>query len=149
MKKTILLFVAIISLNSCSSDDDNGTQNNTENAAQLILGTWNLVSSTEDGVSLNLTECDFQETYSFDSSGNYTTLEYFNDTAPCGNEYISGGSYILDGVDVTFTIGSDIYTQQIQNITETELVLREVYTETDQTNNQGQTFIFVDTYQRQ
>jgi hypothetical protein len=142
MKKIFpILAILMIALSSCSSDYEGGN-NNTENATELILGTWRLVSSTENGTSLSQDECDLQETYSWDSSGNFTEILYDNNTEPCGSPFENNGSYTISGTDVTFTLGNDTFTQQIQNINENQLVLREIYTDN------GTTIEFIDTYQK-
>ncbi len=140
-KAIFFLFIISFSI-SCSSDDDSQNSNNTDNAQQLILGTWNLSSLSRNGENLPQSVCDQQETYSFDSSGNYTEIYYLNEIEPCGDSFESGGVYSLDGDNVTFTIGNDTFTKIIQNISSNQLVLREVYTDN------GTTLEFIEFYEK-
>ena len=50
MKKIILLLITIVSLSSCSSSDGDTSSSN------IIIGTWQLKSETENGVE-RATDC--------------------------------------------------------------------------------------------
>ena len=139
IKNITLLLLFTATLINCSSNDDNQTSN-VKNASELILGTWNIVSQTEDGIQIPLSKCRLEEAYSFDSSGNYTVF-FDNESEECAS-YEINGTYTVENDNVTFAIGRDTYTQQIQNISNNQLVLREVYTKN------GKTLIYIDTYEK-
>lgn len=141
MSKIFRITLIVVFLISCSNDEDN-SPNNFENANELILGTWNKVSTTENGIEIPLNTCDSQESYSWDSSGNYTEILYGNQTEPCGNAFENNGSYTIIGINITFNLGNDIFTQEIQNITNEQLILKEVYIDN------GTTITFIDTYEK-
>ncbi|MDB4108624.1 lipocalin family protein [Flavobacteriaceae bacterium] len=144
MTKSFTILLLALFLISCSSDDDNGL-NNTENANELILGTWKKITETLDGSQVTQNICELQERYSYDTSGNFVELYYgnTNTTEPCGNLAENTGPYSISGIEITFTLGGDAFVQKIQNISSTELVLKEVYID-----EEGIAFTYVETYEK-
>ena len=78
MKKTILLFIAILGIISCSENDSNLETT----VSDPIIGTWQLQSAFEDGVDF-ATECNKKSTAKF-SEGGTLTLEIFK-SQPANN----------------------------------------------------------------
>lgn len=100
MKKLFLLFISVLSLNSCSSSDD---ENNDE-VATTIIGKWNLISV--NGETAN--NCRKQTTHTFENNF-YKSVEYYlhdNDVNDCrdlnfSSEWKESGNnkYTLKGLE--------------------------------------------------
>lgn len=145
MKKIITTLITILLTVSCSNDDDSNSEQvqfNTENAEELIMGDWKLVSSSEDGETLNLSECQLQQTISFNDDGIYSEILY-NGNEPCGSGYENIGSYTIDNVIISYSLGGVNFIQEVININESNLILKEIYTESN-----GITYTYLDTYTR-
>lgn len=78
MKKIILLLITIVSLYSCSSNDENET-------TDAIIGTWQLNSYTEIGVERS-DECSRKTTINFSENGIATVIGFENDGNSCKSE---------------------------------------------------------------
>lgn len=135
--KIILLAVVTTCLTfSCSSDDDDAS------SSASLVGTWKWTSSSENGVDDPLTECDLLDTYTFTST-QATYLEYYsdNDMAPCEfDTYMA--TYTISGNVITFTVGSEVYTEDIELTAST---LTFIYQE----DFNSETFIYKDVYTKQ
>ena len=83
MKKiTLLLSLAFLAF-SCSDDDDSGSVSSAD-----LIGTWTLVSLSEDGVAIELDECEDNDTITF-SDTQVVSASYYFDGTDC----------VLDGAD--------------------------------------------------
>lgn len=100
MKKSLEILLLSIFLISCSSDNDN-LSNNIENADEHTLGTWKKIAETLDGSEVNQNICELQERYSYNTSGNFVELYYANTntTEPCGTLDQNIGSYTINGIE--------------------------------------------------
>lgn len=78
MKKFIYLFIAIISLSSCNSNDDDLDQD-------PIIGKWQLISAKEDTVDYS-DECLRKSTITFLENKTVTVTNYYDDGNGCENE---------------------------------------------------------------
>lgn len=72
MKKIIYLFIAIISLTSCSNNDDDDS---TSPSIDLIVGKWEIVSQTMDG-EVESPDCDENDILEVFENGTYTLDAY-------------------------------------------------------------------------
>jgi hypothetical protein len=79
MKKIILLLITIISLSSCSSNDDDTASLN------AIIGNWQLQSITENGEERS-TDCTRKSTLTFLENGSATSKNYNDDYGICEND---------------------------------------------------------------
>jgi hypothetical protein len=91
MKKIILLLITIVSLSSCSSNDDDATSD-----SDNLIGTWQLTSSKEAGTETS-TECSRKNTLTFSENGNATNLGFYEENNVCESEsgtftWVSNGS---------------------------------------------------------
>lgn len=73
MKRLNLLvgLMALIFAYSCSSDDDGGSQDR-------IIGTWKQHQYFEDGVEVQLEDCEYEATIVFSAEGTFTS-EFYDD----------------------------------------------------------------------
>jgi hypothetical protein len=84
MKKIILLLITIVSLSSCSSNDDDTASLNP------IIGNWQLKSMTENGEERS-NDCSRKSTVTFLENGNGSNISYDenydgNGNAVCKND---------------------------------------------------------------
>ncbi len=65
MKKLLVIFMSLVFLTACSSDDDSGT-----NSDDPILGVW-FLADVENGESINFNEneCNTQSSLDFEADG--------------------------------------------------------------------------------
>jgi hypothetical protein len=166
--KKIKLFLAAAALvvlgNSCSSDDDSG--GSSINQDQLI-GTWQIVSLTEDGEAVELSECELTETLVFTAS-EFTSNQPFTfndecDTSEFSLPYTLDGNVISAGVDgvnldelpIDFgdlfgdlidvediEVETETSTSEITTLNETTLVIRDTFQDEEGTE------VDVTTYRR-
>jgi len=129
----MLLFIAAaFTFTSCGNDDDGGNQDR-------LIGIWTLENIFENGIEdPELTDCDRQETFSFDADGTAENKIYYqeDEDGPCVlDETETGtwendgdGSYILTSefgsfsVDITFEGNTfyfeDVYTDEGMTFTD-------------------------------
>jgi hypothetical protein len=88
MKKIILLLITIVSLSSCSSNDDDIASLN------AIIGNWQLKSMTENGEERS-TDCTRKNTVTFLENGNGSNISY--------DENYDGNATCENAVNGTFT----------------------------------------------
>jgi len=72
MKKTILLFFVIIAITSCTENDSNLDTT----VSDPIIGEWQLQSIIENGVNVDLTECEKKSTLKFNEDGSSKAISY-------------------------------------------------------------------------
>ncbi len=145
MKKIILFFtVFAMSLLSCNSDDSN---DNLEINQQNLLGKWYIKGGTIDNGTF--------ENYTHDCTTNKDFQEFFSNQELIFNGYnsncvlndIETSNWVLNGSELTVrnqnsaTITYE-YNYTIENLTASELVLKESVNEPDGT------FIYRNTYTR-
>jgi hypothetical protein len=128
---------------SCSSDDDNNTENQTLSNAELIIGSWTWSAQSENGVDLGpLSECELLETFIYDGS-QVEQIDYSGSL--CQQIFSSVESYsIMDSMLIFSDIDdpTDSYSEEIIELNETTLKLR--YEE----NFNNENYILIDTYTR-
>ena len=80
MKKLLILSIAVFTLFSCSSDD-----NNSDSSIQsdLIIGKWNLSASTAGSLS----SCIRQSNIELKQDGTYNLIQYYEDSNGCNIGY--------------------------------------------------------------
>lgn len=91
-----LIVIALISLSSCSSKDDDNMQNDT-NFAELIVGQWLPTEMTINGTT-STNPCDFAIAYRF------------SDNASFGEGIIDGNVCVFAGNNGGYTIEGSIVT---------------------------------------
>ena len=145
MKKLLYLFsIVVLTLTSCSSDDDSNT--NTINS-QNLLGKWYVKGGTiNNGAFENYEhECassrDFQE---FFSNGE-TTFNGYNTS--CELNEIETSNWVLNGATLTISNTNFDpmiyeYSYTIEKLDDNELIIKETVTEPDGT------FVYKSTFTR-
>ncbi len=101
MKKLNLLLVFLIGITilSCSSDDNDSSSNE-----PTIIGEWILVNQIYDGQNENLSDCELQETLTFNSNG--TLISYYTDNEPC-EFFTENQQYELNGDELKILFGQN------------------------------------------
>ncbi|MDG4716190.1 lipocalin family protein [Winogradskyella marincola] len=132
MKKLNLLLGILIGLAilSCSSNDNDSSPNE-----PTILGEWILVNQIYDGQNENLSDCELQETLTFNSNG--TLISYYTDNEPC-EFFTETQQYELNGTELKILFGQNSdFRFNILTLTATELSIENFYRdgETLDTNN--------------
>lgn len=97
MKKILYLFIAIVSITSCESNE--------EINSDPIIGTWQLQSVLENGTE-QATDCEKKTTIVFLENGT-TTNESFNDDGNNGCESNTDSSTWVNIGNSTYRIDSD------------------------------------------
>ena len=97
MKKIVFLLITIVSLSSCSSNDDDTSSLN------IIIGTWQLKSQTENGEE-RTTNCSKKSTLTFLENGNGSQISYDesydeNGNAICEND--NNGTFTWENTNAT------------------------------------------------
>lgn len=107
MKKIILLFsVFALVFTSCSSDDDNGSED-------PFVGTWKYYKYFENGVEIPLEECEELTTLVITSNGVFKTTVYENMGNGCEVEYVATGTWENVGSGMySTTLDGDTYVQE-------------------------------------
>jgi hypothetical protein len=132
-----LTLCLLLLFTSCGSDDSNDNNDgDPSNFEELIIGTWVYTSSTFNGESTELTECDFFSTLLFNSSQLITTEIY---GASCDMSDIVTEDYSISGNMLSLTYQGDSYIAEISTLNTTTLSIME----TEDSD------VYVDTYTRQ
>lgn len=122
MKKLNLLFGILIAVTilSCSSDDDDSNSNES-----TILGEWILVNQIYDGQNENLSDCELQETLTFNSDG--TLISYYTDNDPC-EFFTEIQQYELNGDELKILFGQNSdFRFNVLTLSTTELSIENFY----------------------
>jgi len=100
MKKTVLLFLALILFLSCSSDKSN-TQIN------ILFGEWKLTSFVNEQNDIIITESDFE-------NSNAITISFNEDFSYVGNTILNGffGEYTLNN-SKTVLVLLDVFSTEV------------------------------------
>ena len=108
MKKLILLLsVFALVLTSCSSDDDDSSQD-------PFIGTWKYSQYFEDGVEIPLEDCEDLTTVVISSNGTFSTNSYWDFGTGCEVDYTATGTWENLGSGAYSTTESgDTYVQQV------------------------------------
>lgn len=128
----------VLSMMSCGNDDDNARSN-----ADLIIGTWQLDSETENGQQIQLDDCERRATVQF--IGDIFTSTFYDDfdnPGTCEVDETFSASYNVSGNMLSVTSFGLTDTIEITTLNDSILVL----TETD-TDEDG-TFVYVTTFIR-
>ena len=112
MKNKFLILSLLVSsfFTACSSDDDGGDN------IDPIIGTWQKTAEIEDGVEIELDECELQSTFTFTSNGELSSISYYEYEDEClfdtsssnwdnqgNNVYGIGEEAIEDSIEFTFS----------------------------------------------
>jgi hypothetical protein len=129
LKKIILLLITIVSLSSCSSNDDDIAFLN------AIIGNWELKSMTENGEERS-TDCTRKNTVTFLENGNGSNISYDgNGNTTCENaangtftwENLTGSIYKIiedediSEVQITFSQDKSIFSIEISETFDDEV----------------------------
>ncbi len=133
--------LAAISFSACSDDDENGLSATPEN----IAGTWQIIQ--EKGWEIDWGEKDtFLEKYP-DEDGWYYTFTFdkdgsFTETEIWGQEVVdtNNGSYSISGKELIMDYDNESIKYEIRKLTASELVLQEIYKESDYSFEETLTF---------
>lgn len=110
MKKTLLLLTAFVftfSLTSCSSDDDNSSQD-------PFVGTWKYFTYFEDGVEYPLDDCESQDTFVISSNGTFQITRHDEFGGECQIDIqVSGTWENLGNGTYSSTTDGDTYVQNV------------------------------------
>ncbi|KGL63957.1 lipocalin family protein [Polaribacter sp. Hel1_85] len=139
MKQIIFLFLAIATLSSCETNEDDNPS-----SSDLIIGKWQLISDKENGTEIS-TECERKSTITFSENGTSTEVYYYND---------GSNNCITESETATWeNLGSSTYKVDYGNgDTETaKITFSENNTEFSITNTDvynGVTYTYVITYKK-
>ena len=126
---TVLLTLVYLFALSCSSDDDSSGDNMPTTSELLTASIWYQESRSPG----TLSDCEKNSSFKFNTD-NTVTVESFNDNAgPCESEGILNATYVLNGMTITITLGTDVIIATINSISETELSV---------TDSEGETVVF-------
>ena len=134
LSKTIkILQVVIISILtfSCSSDDDSSSGGgDTATTAELLTSsTWYQESRTPG----NFTDCEKNTSVKFNTNNTVIVETFSEDTGTCESQGADSAAYVLNGMSLTITIGTEVITATINSISQSSLNI---------TDNQGDTIVF-------
>ena len=102
MKKiTLLLGLAFLAF-SCSSDDSGDNENNVLSQAELLIGTWDLIEESEDGVLVDLGECGNLGQLIFEEE-EFLAVGFFEneESNECEIDGFSVGTYVVNENEAT------------------------------------------------
>ena len=99
MKKIILVLIAILSLSSCNSNDDDLDQD-------PIIGKWQLTSAKDDNVEYS-DDCTRKSTITFLENKTVTVAGYYDDSNGCESEADSFGWMNLGNSSYEFTYNTN------------------------------------------
>ncbi|MBO6881333.1 lipocalin family protein [Winogradskyella sp.] len=122
MKKLNLLLGLLIGLTilSCSSDDNDSNTNE-----PTIIGEWILVNQIYDGQNENLSDCELQETLTFNSNG--TLISYYTDNDPC-EFFTETQQYELNENELKIIFGQNSdFRFNVLTLSATELIIENFY----------------------
>lgn len=131
-KNVITLCFLLITITSCSSDDNSETDDNQAS----IIGTWKFTSSSTNGVTDNVEACDLLNMLVINSS-QISITEYWG--ADCSETDIFTISYTISGKSITIIEGGESYTLEILTLNERTLSIKEI--------DEGD--VYIETYTRQ
>lgn len=118
-KKALALCFLLITITSCSSDDNSETDDNQAS----IIGTWKFTSGSTNGVTDSVEACDLLNTVVI-SSNQMNFTEYWG--ANCTEKDTYSISYTISGELITITEGGESFTLNILTLNETTLSIKEV-----------------------
>ncbi|MGS2727933.1 lipocalin family protein [Psychroserpens sp. BH13MA-6] len=122
MKKLNLLLGLLIGLTILSCSSDNNDSNSNE---PTIIGEWVLVNQIYDGQNENLSDCELQETLTFNSNG--TLISYYTDNDPC-EFFTDNQQYELNGSELKIIFGQNSdFRYNVLDLTATELSIENFY----------------------
>ncbi len=127
-----IIFTACLTF-SCSKDDSPAKIN-----SELIVGTWRLTDSSNDGNTVTLSACDLLNTILFTKS-QITYVSHFKGTTTVCTSDSSISKYSISGNTVTDSYQS----KEIIVLDSTELALKYVVTKNDEIS------VIIDTYTKQ
>lgn len=122
MRKLNLLLVILIGITflSCSSDDNDSSSND-----PTLIGEWILVNQIYDGQNENLSDCELQETLTFNSNG--TLVSYYTDNDPC-EFFTETQQYELNGDELKILFGQNSdFRFNVLTLSTTELSIENFY----------------------
>lgn len=108
---------------SCTSDNSETR----EETLGSLLGKWQLTGEIEDGVNLNLSSCEKEQTFDFKEAGTGIFKELSADGMRCGFTNMEITYTISPAEDLKITYISDNITiiHKIKTLNETELVFED------------------------
>lgn len=139
MKKIFTLaFIALTLLATACGKSNNDNPNPTpqNDVKKALIGTWYLVSSTDEGEDVKLTECDKQE-HIVITEDSYTIFEALNISNNCTIKESKNTFSILGD---KLTVDKSVYTFSVSG---NKLIL--TYTEKDE---DGEEVTSIDTYEK-
>jgi hypothetical protein len=130
-KKLCLLTLIVLTGFSCGNDDDNSLSITEQNRANII-GTWKLTSETENGIDIDLEDCELLLTLIFNTT-------QINVTDFCDPPEPIAYDYTIDENTLDIIEEGEIITYEITTLNDTILTISEV--------DDG--FIYTETYTKQ
>jgi hypothetical protein len=129
MKKTVLLFLAVIGMMACSGDDGNRTVATNEPVAitqSNLEGEWKYNAYYLDGVRQGTDACTLEGAFKFEGNTLRTTNGNINADGQCVIR-TANWTYIVSGNTLTATgsTPTDVFQVNIQKLTGTTLSLSE------------------------
>lgn len=125
--KSLLLLLVVIQFLSCSENDD---QIDSPIDSNLLEGTWTVTRAEQNGIDVNLNECELQDTRVFNPSNTFSWKFHFETNGSvCVINTIESGVWQRNLNMLTLTFDPDSTDPIIENweiieLTESTLILR-------------------------
>ena len=117
LKTVSIALLLICGMVSCSSDDNNTSVAPTNE--ELVIGLWQVQSSTQDGNPVTLSACDLLSTVRFTESGMFTQTIYTGTN--CETLTPETGTYTISGDNITVSSGSSATIIRIVTLNDSNL----------------------------
>lgn len=112
----IFILITVITLNSCTQDDDGAVNNSTPIEQESIVGLWSLDYYIENNILTEEVECSRQLEYKFLANSTYTLTSFAGDDLNnCQPAVIINGTWDFLG-DTTFSllVNGDVNAEEIE-----------------------------------
>lgn len=115
-QNTILLFITVFMLNSCTKDDDGGSSNGPTIAPENIVGLWYLDYYIENNMLTEEVACNRQLEYRFLANNTYTLTSFAGDDIDnCQPAIILNGTWeFIEGTTFSLRVNGDENANEIE-----------------------------------
>lgn len=120
LKPTLLIVLSITIFFSCTSD--NSLNDDSALTVGSLLGAWRLTASSQNGVSIELTECDLSDLIIFDKTKLMYVFNKSGSGTKCSIDILKKDYTVRDNI-ITEDDGTEIIIQQIYTMEPSSLIL--------------------------
>lgn len=114
--KTITLLLSVLAF-SCSSDDDNSSEDMQSTSQLLTESKWYQQSKSPGSFS----DCEKNGSFKFNTDNSLNVESFDDSSGTCEFQGTVNTTYTLSGMTLTLTFGTDVITATINSISETTL----------------------------